>query len=239
MRKRIIGLSLFLVVFLSPFLVSCSNSKTPEIPEPVGYMNDFANMLSSGDASAIESMLIQYEQQTTNEIVVVTVETLGGSSIEGYSIALAEKWKVGKADKDNGVIILVAKEEKSIRIEIGYGLEGDLTDAEAKIIIERGMTPFFKAEDYAGGIEFGAYVIMDTIDGDYTLIDALPPAESSGWNIGLILIIFLIIFGGVGGIGLIAALIGGGSSGYWANVGKSFGGFGGGHFGGGGASGRW
>ncbi len=244
MQKRITGLSLFLAVFLSLFLVSCSSGKVAEIPEPVGYVNDFAGMISSEDENELESILIQYENQTNNEIVVVTVESLGDKSIEEYSIALAEKWKVGKEDEDNGVIILVAEEEKKIRIEVGYGLEGLLTDAEAKLIIDREMTPSFKEEEFAVGIALGAWAIMDTIDGIYIPSEPLPPEESGGWPLWLIILfIVFIVFGGAGGIGLIAALVLGGRGGYWSSGGigggSRFGGFGGGSFGGGGASGRW
>lgn len=240
MRKGRISFSLFLVVFLSLFLAGCASTA---IPNPKGYVNDFAGMLSEKEQKALEATLVQYQKQTSNEITVVTVTSLGGKSIEDYTMALAEKWQVGKKGKDNGVIILIAKDEKKIRIEVGYGLEPVLTDAQSKQIIDREMTPRFKKDDFAGGITAAVKAVMAVIAGTYVSSGSVPEESGGGWPLWLIIAvviggIFLLIF-----IISIAADAGGGGS--WSSGGGSGGGggggggFGGGGFGGGGASGGW
>lgn len=133
------------------------------LPEPRGFVNDFANIIPDDVEKRIEQTLRDYRAKTTNEITVVTVTSLNGESIEQYTIRLAEKWKVGKKGKDNGVILLIAKEDRKLRIEVGYGLEGVLTDAKAKLIIERVIAPEFKQGNFVAGIEKGVAQIMKTL----------------------------------------------------------------------------
>jgi uncharacterized protein len=125
MKKLAIAAALISIFCVIP-LLGCTGAA---LPEPQGYVNDFANLLSAGVEESLEATLAQYEAETTNELAVVTIKTLGGKSIEEYSISLAEKWGVGQKDKDNGAVILVAETEREIRIEVGYGLEPVLTDA--------------------------------------------------------------------------------------------------------------
>jgi uncharacterized protein len=172
--------SLFLLVLISSFLFIGCTSGT--LPEPKGFVNDFAGILSDKEEKSLEAILVQYEEQTSNEIAVVTVKSLGGKSVEDYTMALAEKWQVGKEDKDNGVIILVAQEEKKIRIEVGYGLEPVLTDLTAKQIIDNEMTPRFKQDDFSGGIENATKAVMAVIAGTYDPTSQAPE-ESGGWPV--------------------------------------------------------
>ncbi len=236
MLKR---LSFLLIAILSIVLfVGCISQ---DIPSPKGYVNDFANMIPDDKERSLESFLVNYEQKTTNEIVVVTVETIGDKTIEDYTIHLAEKWKVGKKEKDNGVILLIAEKERKIRIEVGYGLEPVLTDAKAKLIIEREMTPLFKSGDYAAGIRAGANAVVAALEGTYVPSNS-SPSEGGGWPtwliivviVGVLLLLCLIAFFGDGEGG--DSWSSGGSSG---SSGSGGGSFGGGSFGGGGASGGW
>lgn len=134
-----------------------------QIPPPRGHVNDFANIIPDDVEQRLEQKLRDYEVQTTNEIAVVTVESLGGQTIEDYTMRLAEQWKVGKKGKDNGVILLVALKERMMRIEVGYGLEEVLSDAKAKLIIERALKPEFQKGNFGGGIEKGVVEIMKAI----------------------------------------------------------------------------
>lgn len=229
---------LLVLIPLLIFLIGCSVSK---MPEPKGFVNDFANMISDDVEKSLESTLVQYKQKTTNEIAVVTVKTIGDQSVEDYTIRLAEKWKVGKKDKDNGVIILIAEKEKKIRIEVGYGLEPVLTDAKAGAIIGREMTPRFKSGDYTGGIKAGVNAVIAALEGSYTPSNN-QPISAGGFPLWLIVVIIL---GGIMISIIIAGLVGGGSGGgggSWSSGSGGSGGgggFGGGSFGGGGASGGW
>lgn len=156
-------LGLFLGLIVSLFLLSSLPAFAQNsYPAAKGFVNDFASIIPDNVEQQLEATLRDYAQKTTNEIAVVTTQSLGGLSIEEYTIGLAEKWKVGKKGKDNGVILLVAPNEKKVRVEVGYGLEHVLTDAKAKLIIEK-MTPYFKNSDYAGGIKVGVQGITDTI----------------------------------------------------------------------------
>lgn len=120
-------------------------------PNPVGYVSDFAGLYSSEFKSKLESDLSSLEKQTGSEVAVVTIKSLEGMDIESYAVGLFEKWKIGKKDKDNGLLLLTAKDDRKIRIEVGYGLEPYITDGRAGEIIRSQMTPEFKNENYEGG----------------------------------------------------------------------------------------
>lgn len=233
------------LVVIAMSLIACATQKTQsEIPQSVGHVNDFAKMMSPEDRQILGSKLRDYESETSNEIAVVTIKTLGSETIESYSIRLAEKWKVGKKEKDNGAILLIAKGERKLRIEVGYGLEGVLTDARSKMIIEREITPYFKKEEFGKGVFAGVNAIIDTIGGSYTPSQLSSEGKSNGVSIPLwiflviiICVVPLIVF-----IGAVMSSSSGGGSWSFGGGGRGSGsgsGFGGGGFGGGGASGGW
>ncbi|WP_428770665.1 TPM domain-containing protein [Treponema sp. HNW] len=122
------------------------------VPELRGPVNDYAKMLDAGDIQNIENYLENLNRYTDIQIAVLTVPSLRGESIEDFSIRTVEAWKLGQAGKDNGVLLLVAAAEKKIRIEVGYGLEGVLTDMQAGLIIRKIIAPHFKNGDYGKGI---------------------------------------------------------------------------------------
>lgn len=159
MRRILLLTCLLLTVFL---LGSVPVLAQIDYPEPRGYVNDFANIISDDVEQKMEASLRDYEAKTTNEIAVVTVASLEGLSIENYTMGLAEKWGVGKADKDNGIVLLVAPKERKVRVEVGYGLEPVLTDSKAMSVIDA-MTPYFKESKYTEGIEVGVKKITDII----------------------------------------------------------------------------
>lgn len=124
-------------------------------PKPAGYVNDFANIIPVNVRRDIENKLRQYKEKTSIEIVVVTVSSLEGRSVEDYTIGLARNWGIGDKQKNNGVVLLVAPSERKMRIETGYGLEADLTDSQAGSIIRDQIIPYFKQGRMADGIVAG------------------------------------------------------------------------------------
>jgi len=134
------------------------------IPQPAGYVTDLAGLLTPQQIASLGQALSDYEQRTSNQIVVLTVKSLDGQDIESYSIAVAEAWKAGQKHKDNGAILLIAPNERNVRIEVGYGLEGVLTDAKSAEIIRNILAPHFRSGDYYGGIT-GAVSAMEAVIG--------------------------------------------------------------------------
>lgn len=130
---------------------------------PTGFVNDYAKILSPAEQQLLEQQIKAFEGQTTHEISVVTISSLAGDTIEHYANELFTDWGIGKNGVDNGVLLLVALEDKKVRIEVGYGLEGALTDAESKYIIDTVIIPFFKNNQYATGIEAGVESIQRAI----------------------------------------------------------------------------
>ena len=141
----------FKILFL--ILVLCSQTVAVEYPSPTGYMNDFAKILIDEVKSRLEQRLLEYEKQTSIEIAVVTIPSLDGMTIEDWTIGLATNWGVGKKGKDNGLVIAVAPNERKIKIEVGYGLEGDLPDGKCGSILDKFAIPNFRNKDYPKGIE--------------------------------------------------------------------------------------
>ncbi|OIQ49801.1 hypothetical protein BerOc1_01726 [Pseudodesulfovibrio hydrargyri] len=231
-----------------------------DVPPYTTRVNDLGRMMSPQTRQTLESQLAALEESDSTQVAVLTVPSLEGDAIEDFSIRVAEAWKVGHKDFDNGVILLVSKEDRRIRIEVGYGLEGRLTDVLAGQIIDNVITPQFRAGRYNQGFLEGVTAITGAVRGEFT---ALPKKRKSKLNILAILIgpmIFMILltekFGrrripgategantvrrsGPGFIYMPGPRIGGGGGFGGGFGGGGFGGFGGGGFGGGGASGGW
>jgi len=148
-------LIVFFVLTVAPTLLALDIPKRPQ-----GYVSDYAAMLSDQTRARLENTLALYERQTTNQILVVTFPRLEGESLEDFSIHLSEAWKPGQKDKDNGVIFLIFKEDRKMRIEVGYGLEGVLPDALAGRIIQQVVVPYFKKGDFESGILSGVQAIL-------------------------------------------------------------------------------
>lgn len=132
-----------------------------------GYVNDYAGVLSVVDVNHLNRRLQQFELLTSNQVVVAIFNSLEGESLEDFSIRLAEKWKVGQRGKDNGVILSVFIQDRQMRIEVGYGLEGALPDALAGKIITDEISPAFKQGKMSEGITLGVNAIMQAIQGEY------------------------------------------------------------------------
>lgn len=134
---------------------------------PKGHVNDFAGLLSEGARTTIESELSLFNASTSNEIAVAIVPNMGGDYIENYAVRLFEEWGVGKKDRDNGVLLMLAIEEREMRIEVGYGLEGALPDSLAQRILDNEMTPLLQKGDYDGAVSAGVRAIEKATQGEY------------------------------------------------------------------------
>jgi uncharacterized protein len=137
-----------------------------DFPQLTGRVVDQANVMTAESRSGLDAKLKDLEEKSGIQLVVATVKSLQGSDIETYANQLFRTWKLGQAQKNNGVLLLVAPAEHKVRIEVGYGLEGTLTDALSSVIISSAVVPRFKANDYAGGIERGVDGIISVLSGD-------------------------------------------------------------------------
>lgn len=145
-----------------------TQSLAVDLPALRGHVNDYAALLSPQRAAALETALSDFERSDSTQIVVLTIPDLGGEDIESFSIKVAEAWKIGQKGVDNGVILIVAKAERKVRIEVGQGLEGKLTDLVSGRIIRGDISPRFKAGDFDGGIVAGVNAIAAVVKGEYT-----------------------------------------------------------------------
>lgn len=218
-------------------------------PALTGRVVDGADLLSAGQERELTDRLAALEAETTDQLVVVTLPSLQGVEIEEFGYQLGRHWGIGQAGKDNGVLLIVAPNERKVRIEVGYGLEGTLTDALARVIIDTAILPRFRANDMAGGIVAGANDIAAVLTGEGAEVAervAARPNPSDDIFPVIFLIIFVIVFLIVlfsimragGGSGSGAGWSGSSSGGSWSSSGGGFSG-GGGSFGGGGSSGSW
>lgn len=248
MRTR---LPLVLLLLLGTFAAHAQ----PDFPELTSRVVDRAEMLEAPAESRIARMLAAHEQATSEQVVVVTLPDLQGYEIAGYGYQLGRHWGIGQKGEDNGALLIVARDERKIRIEVGYGLEGRLTDAQSSVIIDQVITPAFREGDFARGITEGTAAIVQVLGGE-----PLAQPRTNGAGAGergrgglssLFFLLFVVVMGLLGGgrrggRGYGAALLGGALLGAGMGRGHSGGGFGGGGFGGGGggfggggASGGW
>lgn len=207
-------------------------------------------MLSENERNELERRLLEYERTRGHQVVVHTTPSLEGLEIEDYSIAIAEAWKVGHRGLDNGVILTVAPNERKVRIEVGYGLEGVVPDAIAFEIQEQVILPRFREGELAGGITDGVDAILAAAAGEYAPArgSRRSQRERGGLSLGpLLWILILFLAFGSRGIFFLPFLMSGSRGGSSRAGGLAGGGFGGGGgfsgggggFGGGGASGSW
>jgi uncharacterized protein len=159
-----------LIFLLSFFILSCSKQEdisknlfVSDLPDYKGFVNDYTNTLSPDWLKKTDQLVKSVEADTTCEIAVAVIKSLNGAPIEEYTVKLFEKWGIGKKDKDNGALLLVAIADRKLRIEVGYGLEGVVTDVEAKSIIDNVIVPRFKLNDYNTGIYNGVAAIANII----------------------------------------------------------------------------
>jgi uncharacterized protein len=232
-------------LFLFLFLISVSFAQ-PQLPELKSYANDLTGTLDPDQISVLNNRLKTFDDSTSNQIVLLIVPTINDYPLEEYANEVAAKNKIGTKKNDNGILFLIVKDDKKIRIEVGYGLEGALPDALASSIIRNVVVPNFKRNDYYSGISEGIDAIVLATKGEYKAVEKKQSRNSFSGIITILIIIFFLISsifrGGRrrgGGFFFPGGFGGGGfSSGGGGFSGGGFSG-GGGGFGGGGASGGW
>lgn len=258
--NRVNGLAQIGVVLIGLLMLSTALA-APDFPKLTGRVVDNADMLDTATESRLTDMLKAFEQKSGDQVVVVTLPDLGGDTIETYGYQLGRAWGIGQEKRDNGALLIVAQKEHKIRIEVGYGLEGRLTDAQSSIIIHNIIEPAFKQGDFDSGVLKGTAAMVQVLGGD----PLAEPKQNRQAHQGkpsvlhtlgffALMVAMSFLFGGgsggggrggrrrrsrmpwfipIGGMGG----FGGGSGGFGGGMG-GFGG-GGGGFGGGGASGGW
>ena len=246
----------FFFFFLSScFLPLFSIYDDVKVPALSGLVLDEVNLLTPQEKQGLSSLLQSIQNSKKAQMIVYLPASLQGYDIETFSIATADRWKVGDRDKDNGIILVVASKERKIRLEVGYGLEGDITDAQSKRIIDQILVPHFRAGKFAQGMAVSVAAIAKTLAIPLTNVpqNRMPlsqPRRGSLFSLIMVLLFMFLFFGRLGaGLFLGGALLGGMGRSYRGGFGGSgaFGGgmrgglggsFGGG-FGGGGAAGSW
>lgn len=245
-----------LLTFAAVTLLFPSSSRALDVPALSGRINDYAAMISPEMERELDERLAALEKAESTQIAVLTVSSLDGEPIEDFSIRVVEAWGLGRKDFDNGALLLVAARERKVRIEVGYGLEGRLTDLAAGRIVDNAIVPLFASGRFDEGFQEGIDLMIAAVKGEYTA----PHKENapvSGSLLSAIILMLLIIYfysqiprgGGGRGSGPVI-FTGGPGGGFYGGTrsggfgGGSFGGGGGfsgggGGFGGGGASGSW
>lgn len=241
MKKTLIVASLVLLT-----LVSCFSADFPS-PTPEKYVNDYVGILDRETVEKIVSLGRELEEKTTAQVAVVIVKSLGGMSVEEYANQLFRKWGIGQKDKNNGVLLLVAMEDRSVRIEVGYGLEGAIPDGKAGRILDQYVIPYFQKGEFSKGVYYGYLAIVAEVAKEYGVeisgTEKLPKSDPS-WEILVPVIVFVafVIFASV--YGKRVRYVGPGGprippGGFGGGYRGGSGGFGGGSSGGGGASRKW
>lgn len=255
MKKIILLLFVSAVLICGMGHLAPAQGKYPSAPN--GYIYDGGHLISSPDQTRISQFLRELENKTAVQVAVATVPSTEPETIEMYAVNLFSSWGIGQKKHDNGVLFLIASQDRDLRIEVGYGLEGVLTDGICKRIIEHVVVPKFRDSNFSGGITDGVSAIVSLIAKEYnvaitgeenTILDKIDSSDDGvDWIIILLIIgffVFLIFFRRSSGSGYYGG-------GYWSGSGYGggfggggyggggFGGFGGGLSGGGGASGRW
>ncbi len=218
-------------------------------PSPVGAVNDFAQVIPADQAQDLENYLDDFQGKTGNAIVIVTLPSVEGADVDQAAVELFQAWGIGQKGKDNGILILASIKDRRARIEVGYGLEGVITDADAGDILRQQVYPYFKQQQYGQGLSNAAHAAAQLIQGG---AEGQPQGNEAGSPpigeviktiiIIAIVLLYLLIrirFGGWWGGGFYGGGGGWGGGGFGGGGGGGFGGFGGGGSGGGGASGGW
>jgi uncharacterized protein len=241
-------------LFVAATLSGALPARALDVPPLNARVNDAAQLLGTSEREALEAKLAAHEAESGQQFVLVTVPSLEGDPIEDFSIRVAEKWKIGQRGKDDGLILVVARDDRKMRIEVGYGLEGDLTDVFSSRVIREILTPAFRQGAFARGLNEGFDALIMKATGQPVPEPRREVAQRAPRKFRLapiiFVLLFLLFFGGGGGrwrrrrsalpfFMLGGGGFGGGFGGGRGGGGGGFGGGGGGGFGGGGASGGW
>lgn len=193
------------LAFLALGIVTAIAQAQPALPSLTGRVVDAADILKPAERSGLEQKLKAHEDRTTDQLVVATVPSLAGLTVEDYANRLFRRWQLGQREKNNGALLLVAPNERKVRIEVGYGLEGVMTDALSSVIINGTIIPEFRTGDYSKGIVQGVDGILSVLSGDAAELEARARrnVQSSSDDVDWVFVVFiafwcLIFFGGFG-----------------------------------------
>lgn len=193
------------------FLLFPAYTHALDVPELKGYVNDYADMISPAVESGLEEELRSFEKTDSTQIVILTIPSLEGDVIDDFGIRVADTWKIGQQNKDNGVILIVSKDDRKMRIEVGRGLEGKLTDLMSGRIIDLVIKPIFKRGDFDGGFTAAISSIFEVVRGEFHSNDGADDRSVRKGQKGLSPFLTLIIFAGIAiiVIGSISRVFGG------------------------------
>ena len=208
MEKRKMRRTILILILLAISIPSFAQSFNFIPSTPRGMVNDYADMLTSSEEQRLERKLINYRDTTTNVIAIATIESLEGNSIEEVAADLFSKWRMWEGERYNGVLILISENDRAIRIEVGYGLEGAIPDAMANRVLNDIITPSFRSQDVYGGLDRATSALIQLASGEFKgAPDGLRYNDSGGGIpldviiIILVIIIFIVSRGGRGGRG--------------------------------------
>jgi uncharacterized protein len=263
----LVSLAFFLAAFLAAGLIPGSRAAfaaEPEFPQLTGRIVDQAGLLSAADQNEINTELSQLEGKSTDQVAVVTLKSLQGYAIEDYGYRLGRHWGIGQQGKNNGILLIVAPNDRKVRIEVGRGLEPIMTDALSRIIIDNAILPQFRRGDYAAGIRNGVRDIKDVLLGDAEAVKERARTSHVAQGMDTMQVILLLFWLAIvvyviwavyrsaqmanksglrrsGPVFFPSGSSDGWSGGGWSGGGGGGGGWsgGGGDFGGGGSSGSW
>jgi uncharacterized protein len=205
--KRRTGLPLLFLVAATITAALASPAGALPVPQLSGHVNDYARMISPASAQTLEQELSRFEASDSTQIVVLTVPSLQGDGLEDFSIKVAESWRIGHKGVDNGVILIIARDDRKVRIEVGRGLEGRVTDLVAGRIVRNIIIPRFKAGDFDGGVTAGVAGIVEAARGEYKASGREPAAGQRGTPIFTILIFLFVIVLFAGALSKVAGAI--------------------------------
>jgi len=234
----------FVLISLVPVFALTESDQLIQSLKPQGFVSDFANVFPARQKQNLDHQLQSLKTRTGIEIAVVSLHSMRGGQIDDFANRLFEHWGIGKKGQDNGVLLLAVINDRKMRIEVGYGLEGKLTDAAAGRIRDADIVPYFKKGDYAKGLTRGALTIANQVGNGSFTAEGIPAQKVNHSKVsvlfkGVIFLVFIMLFirnPFLAMLLLSGGRTGGGSGGFG---GGGFGGFGGGMSGGGGASGGW
>lgn len=237
MMKKIL---LFVSLFISLGVLAQIEKQLPDAPVPMRYVVDQTGTLTSDQLSALEQKLHTYEDSTSSQFEVVIIPSTNDYDIAEFATALGRKWGVGQKGKNNGLIFLIAKDDRKMFIAPGYGLEGAIPDITAKQIIDNVVLPNFKGNDFYGGIDQGIDALILAAKGEFVAEEHhARNQDEPSWQLIVVMVVFFLILAIFGKKGRRGGVYIGGSSSSWSSSSDSGSSFGGGSFGGGGAGGSW
>lgn len=200
MNKRTYSKISILILTLGFFLFAPIAQAYTSPGKPTGFVNDFADVLTIDQEKTLDDKLTAFQSETSNEVSVVTINSLDDETIESYAEKLFKEWGIGDKEKDNGVLLLIAIDDHRLRIETGYGLEGALPDATANSIIRNDITPSFKENNYYEGINKGTDSIIAATKGEYVNENPKGDRDTYEGILGVLLFFAIIISQAIAGI---------------------------------------